>query len=213
VTRIEIPSFSDAQWQRVIEAMANEAIHQAKMLSGELPPGLEQTLGTLDLPLLPQPNDTAFSCTCATGQSGQPCKHVAALAAMFADQLSEDPLLLFALLGMPADQLIERLRQARTIHTYGAAAAHAEVNIPGSQVAAAPLESLIDDFWHGASDLESVEWQPPAGAVPHALLRRLGPSPLKGRFPMVGLLASIYDSVATAARQASGDDQSGPPLE
>jgi hypothetical protein len=27
----------------------------------------------------------------------------------------------------------------------------------------------------------------------------LGPSPLNGRFPMVGLLASIYDAVSSAA--------------
>jgi len=28
-----------------------------------------------------------------------------------------------------------------------------------------------------------------------ALLRRLGPSPLEGRFPLVGLLASAYESI------------------
>jgi hypothetical protein len=27
------------------------------------------------------------------------------------------------------------------------------------------------------------------------LLRRMGPSPMGGKFPMVGLLASIYDSI------------------
>jgi hypothetical protein len=37
--------------------------------------------------------------------------------------------------------------------------------------------------------------------APHALLRRLGSAPLEGRFPLVGLLASIYDSVAVAARR------------
>ena len=40
---------------------------------------------------------------------------------------------------------------------------------------------------------------PPAVHAPHALLRRLGPSPLRGRFPLVGLLASVYDTVAQRA--------------
>jgi hypothetical protein len=35
----------------------------------------------------------------------------------------------------------------------------------------------------------------------HALLRRLGQSPLQGKFPLVGLLASIYDSMAARGRE------------
>jgi hypothetical protein len=37
--------------------------------------------------------------------------------------------------------------------------------------------------------------------APHALLRRLGQSPLQGKFPLVGLLASIYDSIAEDGRK------------
>jgi hypothetical protein len=32
-------------------------------------------------------------------------------------------------------------------------------------------------------------------------LRRLGQSPLQGKFPLVGLLASIYDSIAENGRK------------
>jgi uncharacterized Zn finger protein len=212
--RIGMPAFDDAPWQRVIEAMAGEAIHAAKLLAGELPPALDETLASLRLSLLPESGAgeaaLAASCTCPGGSAGA-CKHVAAVAAMFADQLSNNPLLIFTLLGLPAERLIERLRQARAIHTHGTASAHGEADIPGSQVAAPPLESVLDDFWRGAGDLEEVQWQPPPGAVPHALLRRLGPSPMQGKFPMVGLLASIYDAVADAARQRgdAGDTATG----
>jgi len=37
--------------------------------------------------------------------------------------------------------------------------------------------------------------------APHALLRRRGPTPLQGKFPLVGLLASIYDSIAEHGRK------------
>jgi uncharacterized Zn finger protein len=208
--RIGVPFLSETQWQSVIEAMAAEAIHHAKLLSGELPPGLDATLAAIGLSILPGPDGVALTCTCPSaratdGATPALCKHMAATGVMFADQISNDPLLIFGLLGLPAERLVERLRQARTIHTHGMASAHSEADIPGSNVAALPLESAIDDFWHGAGDPEQIAWQPPASAVPHALLRRLGPSPMRGRFPMVGLLASIYDAVAIEARKLSGE--------
>jgi uncharacterized Zn finger protein len=215
--RITLQPFSEAQWQQVIEAMAVEAIHHAKLLAGEIPPAIDQTLDALDLSLLPETDGVKTQCTCATGTaSAGACKHVAAAGALFADQLSNHPLLVFGLRGLPADRLIERLRQQRAIHTHGVAAAHGEADIPGSQVAALPLETTLDDFWHGSGDLESIVWQAPASAVPHALLRRLGPSPLQGRFPMAGLMASIYDAVAAEARKrravdAAADEDQGEP--
>ena len=42
--------------------------------------------------------------------------------------------------------------------------------------------------------------------APHALLRRLGQSPLQGKFPLVGLLASIYDSMAARGRELRDRD-------
>ncbi len=42
--------------------------------------------------------------------------------------------------------------------------------------------------------------------VPHALLRRMGPSPMGGKFPMVGLMASIYDSIRARAPREGGQD-------
>jgi hypothetical protein len=38
----------------------------------------------------------------------------------------------------------------------------------------------------------------------------MGPSPLNGRFPMAGLLASVYDAVSAAARQWREGDVAGP---
>ena len=51
------------------------------------------------------------------------------------------------------------------------------------------------DFWRPGTALDEPASGDAGEHVPHALLRRMGPSPMGGRFPMVGLLASIYDSV------------------
>lgn len=200
-TRLNVPALDERQWQTLIEAMAGEAIYVAKMLAGELPPGIDEVFEAQGLALLPSVERLSSSCTCAAGEGKGRCKHVAAAGHLFADQLSEQPLLVFTLLGLPAEPLLERLRQARTLHTHGVAMAHGEARIVEAHVGAAPLESLIDDFWRGSGEIDAIDWQPPPTAVKHALLRRLGPSPIAGKFPMVGLLASIYDAVAEAARR------------
>lgn len=209
VTRIAVPALNERQWQAMIESMAAEAIHVAKLLAGELPPALDEMFLAHGVTLAPTSEALRFACTCPTGianadaSGGRGCKHAAAAANLVADQLSEQPLLIFALLGLPSDRLIERLQQARTLHTHGVAAAHSDTSIPGSLASVPALETLIEDFWRGAGDLEQATLPTPSSPVRHALLRRLGPSPLKGKFPMVGLLASIYDAVSQQARRRS----------
>jgi uncharacterized Zn finger protein len=205
VTRISVPAFTEAQWQTLIDAMAGEAIYVAKLLANELPPGIDELFAQRDAALLPATGVITSSCSCPTGVAKEGgCKHVATAAHLFADQLSDRPLQIFTLLGLPADRLIEQLRQARLLHAHGVASAHGEAVIPAAQVAAPPLESLLEDFWRGgiyAGDADDSPIPVPNQPVRHALLRRLGPSPLKGKFPLVGLLASIYDVVSEAARR------------
>ena len=207
VVRIGVTALTEPQWQRLIDAMAVEAIHVAKLLSGELPPGLDELFAEHDSSLLPSAAALQLSCTCeAAASSGGACKHMAAAGHLVADQLSDQPLLILTLMGMPAERLIERLRQARLLETQGVASAHSQASLPAPPSGAPPLESLLEDFWRGQGELEDVGSFTPRESVRHALLRRLGPSPLQGKFPMVGLLASIYDAASEAARRRGDGD-------
>lgn len=213
VVRVMLPSLTEQQWDALIESMAREAIHVAKLLAGELPPGLDQLFAQQGAALLPQPGGIRSTCTCPSGASGG-CKHVAAVAHLLADLLSDRPLLIFTVLGQPVERLVERLRQARVLHTHGVASAHGEAMASKSTPTLPAIESQVDDFWRGSTVTDDADaaLSPELQHVPHALLRRLGTSPLAGRFPMVGLLASIYDAVADAARlkrdeSVEGDQQ------
>lgn len=66
-----------------------------------------------------------------------------------------------------------------------------------------PLEACIEEFWEiqgGDAALEAIETPLRKPEVHHALLRRLGPSPFaEGRFPLVGLLATCYDTISRSA--------------
>jgi uncharacterized Zn finger protein len=196
-TQINLPAYSEEQWEQLIHAMARESIHVAKLLASEIPPGLDDLLGTMKLLLLPDSlNESHWNCTCA---EPKPCKHIAAVGYLLADRLTQAPLLVFTMLGLPAERLLDRLRRARTIQEHGVALAHVDAAIPETQIDPLPLEACLDEFWRIGPHLLELDDRPPAQHVSHALLRRMGPSPLNGKFPMVGLLASVYDTVSAAA--------------
>lgn len=198
-TCVTVGEFTSLQWDRIIEAMAGEAVYLVKLLNGELPEGTNTLLASFGLSLLPETAaDIRTECSCRVEG---PCRHVAAIGYLFTEQLLADPLLIFTLRGMPPDRLLERLRQARMIQARGVAAAHADPMIPQTQAEAPALEACLEEFWRSPPRMREFQETPPPQHVSHALLRRLGPSPLDGKFPLVGLLASIYDSVAQYAVQ------------
>jgi len=208
-TRIIVPAFTEEEWESIIRAMARESIHVAKLLANEIPPGLDDLLGVMQLSLLPDSLDaTHWECSCA---EPKPCKHLAAIGYLLADRLTQAPLLVFTVLGLPAERLLDRLRRARTIQEHGVASAHVDAAIPETQVDPLPLEACLDEFWRLGPQLQDADDRPPAPHVSHALLRRMGPSPLNGKFPMVGLLASVYDTVSAAAvkMRDRGEETSG----
>ncbi len=195
-TRWRIPALDADQWQRIFDAMAAEAFYSAKLLAREVPEALESLLESLRLRLVPVAADVVFECDC---RSAAPCKHAAALGYLVAQRLNDDPLAAFELRGMPANRVRESLATARARRTTGAAAAHAEPLPPQPSERATPLTQCLESFWRPGPELAELQRMPPAHHAPHALLRRMGPSPLHGRFPLVGLLASVYDTVAERA--------------
>lgn len=194
--RWRIPAFADHQWQEVFEAMAGEAFYSAKLLAREVPEALEAMMASLGLRLVPDIREVEIECTCRTGA---PCKHAAALAYLVAERLDDDPLAAFDLRGIPSNRVLDRLGTARARSATGDAVAHPEPFPPHSVQPTRPLHECLDSFWRPGPELAQLQKMPPPHHAPHALLRRLGPSPLPGRFPLVGLLASVYDTVAERA--------------
>jgi uncharacterized Zn finger protein len=208
--QIEFGTLSESQWSELINLMAGEALYVARLLASELPSAVDEMFAAVNAPLLQGESETVeFSCDCG---SPQVCIHAAAVGILLADRIDSDPLLVFTLYGMRADQVLDRLRHARQTHDRATGASSEQSLVPQNQ-SLPPLEACLEEYWHRnpASSASSMI-QASQRHAPHALLRRLGPSPLQGRFPMVGLLASIYDSVTQAAnqlRQDSSGDESG----
>jgi uncharacterized Zn finger protein len=216
-TTISFGIFSHDQWDKVVEAMTEGSLYAAKLLSGELSPNVEDIFAPLDLKLFPiEGPEVLHTCTCfewradnACGATGTPrptagvwCKHVCCAAYLLAHRLATEPFAIFMMRGIDGQELLERLRQRRAAASAGAGVTPVyQQRIPGLAETQWPaLEASIEQFWDAPSSLYDVEMPITPPAVSHPLLRRLGQSPfVNAPFPLVGLLASCYDTVSLHA--------------
>jgi hypothetical protein len=118
---IEVPTYGDAQWLDVAEAIAQRSAFAAALLDGELDPGVAEAAEAAGAPLFPGPGDLKPRCSCPDW--ADPCKHAAAVAYLVADALDADPFVLFTLRGTTKDRLMGLVRAQRTWDAQQAASA------------------------------------------------------------------------------------------
>lgn len=191
--RIELPTIDEVGWQRLIEAMACEAIWAAKLLEGEIPTGLGDLFRGCGTPLLP---DSEHIRTEVERGGRRDAWRIAALGWIASERFYRDPLAILAVRGLPCGDLVERISHHRALRTQGETVAHPPVVLDPAVAAGPALVDCLETWWRPHSHVHELER---ASHAPHALLRRLGPSTLEGRFPLNGLLATIYDEVAVEA--------------
>lgn len=206
-TLLSLDQFDAESQERVVAAMADQVRYTAKLLAGELPSNIEDVFAPLGLKLFPaEPQDINPVCSCPDWTKQQPwCKHTVCLTALLAERLGDDPMVIFGLRGMPAQQLIDGLRQKRAVGVQGSGPAPVLLqHVPGvSDIPSPPLDDSIDSFWEVGRELRDLDTPIEPPTVNCVLLRRLGPSPFpEGRFPLIGLMATCYQLIGEAAVRA-----------
>lgn len=197
--------WTNDQWSAVIAAMSQEAIHAARLLTGELPQGAERLCSGLGLRLFPaglNAADPAVTCSC---KERAPCKHAYAALCVLTERIEVDPLVLFTLRGLLGERLLERIQEHRALTSRGVQCAHNPPPIAQHPPELPPITDLLHDFWRPGRTLAELDDAPTPQHIPHALLRRLGQSTIGGRFRLVGLLASAYDTIRQRALNTPDD--------
>jgi uncharacterized Zn finger protein len=109
---IEFKHLSDAEWERIVDAMSMEALYAARLLSGEMPEQIEDVFASVGTTLFPaQEGDMRTRCTCPDWAN--PCKHIAAVHYLLGERFDEDPFLMFLLRGRSQDEIVAALRARR----------------------------------------------------------------------------------------------------
>ncbi|MBL8962512.1 MAG: hypothetical protein KF787_12100 [Phycisphaeraceae bacterium] len=212
-TSLGVATYSAEQWDRVVEQMSDQAVYAAKLLAGELPASIEEVFARVGVRLFPQDAaEVSSSCTC--GAEGGWCKHACCVAALLADQLASKPFLMFELRGISPGDLLEHVRQRRSLSLSGSGSMPIYTPHAEGEHVSPPLESCVGTFWDAGLEIGEIDLPLEPPAVSHPLLRRLGPSPFAGAsFPMVGLLATCYEMVSRAALSddagGAGGEESG----
>src|SRR6266851_1279061 len=162
---IKFKRLSDAEWERVIDAMASEALYAARLLSAEMPEQIEDVFAAAGTSLFPsEKNDMRTSCSCP--DTANPCKHIAAVHYLLGERFDEDPFLMFLLRGRSQDEIVAALRARR-------AGPDSEA-IPDVEQAEEPD---LATFWSAPPQTEEVALHfalPESDALP---VKGLGPPP------------------------------------
>jgi len=194
---IQVKTLSEADWRKVADIMAGQAIFAAKLLAGEMPKDIEEAFKQAKLSLFPAKlQDLSTDCSCPDWSN--PCKHIAAVYYLLGEEFDRDPFLIFRLRGIERKELVGLIggRAHEPAETAGeppeAAPAtgkkrvsrkkkKAEAEEPAAVLAAIPAEPLPSDpsaFWGEAPAAEDLWGEVRIPSVAAALPRRLGSVPL-----------------------------------
>ncbi|MGI8984155.1 MAG: SWIM zinc finger family protein [Acidimicrobiales bacterium] len=106
---VSLPEPTPAQWQAIDAAMRAKVGFAARLLAGEIPADLEEVFRAAGVSLFPKAwKELRARCSCPDWEN--PCKHIAAVLYVFADQLDTDPWLLLAWRGRSREEILDPLR-------------------------------------------------------------------------------------------------------
>jgi uncharacterized Zn finger protein len=199
--KIQISPLTDSEWDKVVDALSEQAIFTAQLLAGEMPQDIEQAFERAKVSLFPSTRrDLRTDCSCP--DPANPCKHIAATHYILGERFDEDPFLIFRLRGRTQDQVMQALRQRRA----GSEEA-VEEQIEEFETAI-PLEESIFNFWDLGAPLGgfSVSLHPPVIEMP--LLKRLGAANFVPEPGLEGYLSQAYVTISQQAVKVAFRDVS-----
>jgi uncharacterized Zn finger protein len=201
--RIGVLPLTTAQWRKVQERLASRALFRAKLLAGEMPHEIEEVFAECGTPLFPRSAaDLDMHCSCPDW--GVPCKHLAAVCYVLAEEFDRDPFAMLAWRGRSRDELLAALRALRSEAGPDARGAGPAAAVM-LDVPAASLAGSLPDFWSARlSPARLRALSAPAGpATPDLLLRMFPPPPVPVRGQdLAEVLAPAYRRLAADPGEA-----------
>ncbi len=192
---IRLSTLGEADWDKLVQAIAEQPLMAARLLAGEMPEDLEDAARSAGVPIFPaREGDLRTDCSCPDWSN--PCKHIAAVYYLLAEAFDRDPFLLLTLRGLTREAFTAMLGPADpTIEPH---VAHEPDESDAPRSPAMPLPADIDAFWAGPPkwSLKDI----PATSDPTVLVKRLGPLPFwRGHAEFLQAMVNVYESASKAS--------------
>ncbi|MBN1236771.1 MAG: SWIM zinc finger family protein [Methanotrichaceae archaeon] len=208
---IKLKPLSHAEWTKAVQAMASKAVFSVRLLSGEMPQNIEEAFSDSGVSLFPKKGaDLKTDCSCPDWSN--PCKHIAAVYYLLAEEFDRDPFLIFRLRGRTREELVEELRAIRSA---GAEEDSGSIPFPAGSTPgrAEPLRDCVnclDCFWQKGSKLDLLPINPKAPEVDNAILKRLGDAPFTiGKSNLAALLPAAYEIAGKRSLLRATEEKTG----
>ena len=209
---ITVLPLTSAQWREVQSRLASQALFRARLLAGEMPAEIEEVFASCGTPLFPRSaGDLDMRCSCPDWSV--PCKHLAAVCYVLAEEFDADPFAMLAWRGKGRDDLLAALRGKTAVSP---ATVDAPPDVVGtsqalallSDVTGVPLEETLADFWSPGLSQARLRALPASPATPPDLLLRISDPPkLQVRGIDLGeLLAPAYVQLAAPEANPASEE-------
>lgn len=166
---IQLKAYKPSDWEKLVQSLREQPFYAARLLAGEVSPDFEDVLEAAGIPLFPERvNDLKTDCSCPDWSN--PCKHIAAVYYLLAEEFDRDPFLLFDLRGMTREELLLAITGAP---------AEAEKDAEHSEETPEAPTPVTPDarFWEGGSLPDDLFGEVRTPPTPAALPKRLGKFP------------------------------------
>lgn len=188
---IRVKTLSPAEWSTVATVLSHKTGHVAALLAGQMPQALEDVFTKAKVSLFPSRyEDLITECSCPDWSN--PCKHIAAVYFLVAEEFDRDPFLLLKLRGMTRTGLIEILQDVQAEDD----APHREAQHESIH-AREPLPVDCSAFWGQAKKEDLALGEVAVPAVKASLVYRLGAFPFwRGQEEFLPALEALYEAAS-----------------
>jgi len=166
--KIEMKKFNNKEWKNIINEMGKQAVFIAKLLNSEMPEDIEKAFEAAGVSLFSKKkNDMKMYCSCP--DFAVPCKHIAAVHYILAEEFDKNPFMIFKLRGMDENEMMNELRKIRG---YEEEIVSKEKEPENNEEILTQLD--INKFWIKNNDFEKIPLSIELPVVSMPVLKRLG---------------------------------------
>ena len=102
---INITMLTETQWSDIVKGIFESPVMAATLLAGQMPNDIEDVFKRYNISLFPKHKDISTECTCPDWAN--PCKHIAAVYLLLAEEFDRDPFLIFRLRGIERKEILK----------------------------------------------------------------------------------------------------------